>query len=334
MATIIKAYTFLDTITGDASEVNRNFDDLYATINTLNSENFAACVTLAASSITITDTASNFALGNIEDALGEPTHLRKGLNTIHAIPCGTGAIQVFPGKVEIGGKVYSVSTRLSASGLTMHDSGQACGSLYIVCGPPASGEEITASDLFLVEDSSITVSASYDIDAAGYYYGEKRLIGACFCFYSGCQLLVNSYNPDPVQKPFRSPIYGNSTDGTLAEGLFNITSSWYAGVETGTYIQSFNFFYDNAMGAYGYAADIRLNTACEGVTGLLGGVAVDVNYAMASTLNSRASLMMGNTNTQFKVATTFYVSITENKAITEEIHVTARPIPRAHGATV
>ena len=60
MSTIVKSYTFLNNITVDASEVNRNFDDLFTTINSLNSENMAAGFTHPASQVTIVDACGDF----------------------------------------------------------------------------------------------------------------------------------------------------------------------------------------------------------------------------------------------------------------------------------
>lgn len=69
---ITKVYTFVPDLTADASEVNRNFDDLFSVINGgINSANLASNLTLKASQITIEDTASQFTVDFVEEALNE-----------------------------------------------------------------------------------------------------------------------------------------------------------------------------------------------------------------------------------------------------------------------
>jgi hypothetical protein len=72
MGVIVKVHTFVANTTANASEVNRNFDDLFNLQNgNIDSANIATTFSLAASQVTINDTAANFSSTTVEGALGE-----------------------------------------------------------------------------------------------------------------------------------------------------------------------------------------------------------------------------------------------------------------------
>jgi hypothetical protein len=72
LGTITKVYTFFPKVTADASEVNRNFDDLFTLVNgNLNSANILSTYSIGASNVTINDTAAQFSSCHVEHALYE-----------------------------------------------------------------------------------------------------------------------------------------------------------------------------------------------------------------------------------------------------------------------
>jgi hypothetical protein len=260
MATIVKSYTFLPKITIDASEVNRNFDDLFATINTLNSENIISTATFPASQITIIDSASNYTSAEVEGVFEEANtnieaidYRQRGTHTIHIMPQGTGPLAVFPGALEINGKMGFISTRLNISGLLYLDGGDPSGSKFLVCGQPATGEEITASDISLIDFSSAEPSEAYSVSRAGYYYQDKRVFGAVFNTLNNvdAQAFVDAFNPDPPQNVFSLEL-----EQTEAEGVgFDYVDLTAAETE-GTWIRGLTRFSNN-FGLYSY--HIRTN---------------------------------------------------------------------------
>lgn len=258
MATAVRNYTALTNIKVDACGLNSGFDTLYSTINDLDSANMAHGFYPESSQTTIVDTASNYASTEVEAALGEPTSLQRGLNTIHVVPQYTNAMVVFPGKVEIRGQICVVSEKFTVSGVLADDSATRELDMFIICGQPAAGEEITGSDLFLCRQSSVIVSSCYDTSAMGYYYYNKRLIGAArnASVAATCQALVGDFNPDPVQRPFNY-----STTASELSSLFGITQSSISG--TGTTIPRMHTFYKRSCGAYGYKMALRLNTEAD-----------------------------------------------------------------------
>jgi hypothetical protein len=323
MSTIVKSYTFLENITVDASEINRNFDDLFTTINDLNSENIAAGYTLGASNATLVDTGGHYSSTHVEGALAEPTYLQKGLQTIYIVPQGTNAIIVFPGKAEIDGQICVVSTRFTVSGMTMHDSGSPQYDLYFICGQPATGEEITASDIFLMNASNVTTSASYN---DGYYYDSKRVLGGCFCLTSSCQNLLNGYNPDPPQKSF---VYGiQNTADNVASRVFGITQTYGGVTSTNAFtINDITLFYDRDVGAYGYRTNLMpySQTAQNNPLG-----------SPQNTVNMDFSIYTQNSRTSFASSTSIqnyvgnHLAITVSEAVVgsnPHIYITARPLP-------
>lgn len=201
---------------------------------------------------------------------------------------------VYPGKVEVGGNIYSVSTKFTVSGLSSYDSA-ACGlggGLYVVAGPPASGEEITGSDLFLVQDSSIHVSSGHD--GEGYYYGTKRLIGAVWNnpnTGSGCQSLMNFYNPDPPQKAFF--VFGGSSSDNIVAPIFNADNVFVNGTADSLAFHDMSCYYDRDLGCFGYRAKIREGSAIDGLTLVNNEYSGGVMYDVFSTTSTRATLSEG-----------------------------------------
>lgn len=264
MGALVKVYSFLNNITLDASEINRNFDDLYTTINNLNSENIAAGYSVEASQITFSDSNTFYSASDVGTALNQIPFAARGHHTIHVMPDGTGSMWVFPGKVEINGKIAVVSARFGVSGLTNHDSGSDQCAVYVVCGQPATGEEITASDIFIIQRSSVGTTSGYSLSQAGYYYDSKRVIGAAYNPYATCQCFLNYYNPDPPKGKFvYQPI------SQTGHGLFG----WTAGANvagTGTYINLALIRYDQTIGAYGFSMQLRPNSATSVATEYLG----------------------------------------------------------------
>lgn len=307
----------------DASEINRNFDDLYATINALNSENMDAAYDHASSQITIVDTASNYAFTEVEAAMGEPTSLQRGLHTLHVVPQATNAIIVFPGKVEIGGQICVVSTKFTVSGVTVIDSGTVSSYCWMLAGQPAAGEELTASDIFLIERTSITTSSCFDISAMGYYYDSKRLVGAAInkSTHGTCQNLINWFNPDPVQKAFHIWTYESGVIGNL----FGITQAFQAsapGADT-TYIWNLHVFYDMDFGAYGYSAEVHYGSACSTQVGIgTGSVPYDVFWTLSSMASVYSSTAITNTIQKLQID----VHISEC-ADAELVQFVLRPVP-------
>lgn len=323
MATVVKPYTFINRITAEASEVNADFDGLYTTINGFSSENLIAGSSFAASAITITDTASNYTNTDVEGLLGEARHFYRGLHTIHVVPQGTNAAIVFPGKVEINCGVYVVSTKFETTIGSFADSAAAgdVSEAYIVCGPPASGEEITASDLFLVNASSVEVTAGIDPTLRGFYYSGKRLIGAVK-YWQG---MYPWNNPDPVQKSFRTAFY--YTSGNIPDRMFDITHVFAGGgTITGTRFYGMSAFYDMYLGHYGYYAEVYMNTASSLALDRFGSVcaAAGAFIEYSWTPHSRTSIN-SSTNTQYSRNSSYLSFQITQAGFTAGIQILARP---------
>ena len=259
MATIVKTYSFLDKITIDASEVNRNFDDLFVTINNLNSENFAVAFTLPAANVTIIDSACAYTSAHVEGALEEAkTNIEKidyrqrGTHTIHIMPQYTGAIAIFPGALEIDGQMGFISVRLNICGISRLDGGDLSGSKFLVCGQPATGQEITASDIAMIDVSSAEPSQAYSISRAGYYYDNKRVFGAVFNDGNACQAFTDGFNPDPPKSVFSVSLQQSEAEMLRFDGV-DITQAH----DCSTYIKGITRF-ANDFGLYSYHLRISL----------------------------------------------------------------------------
>lgn len=223
----------------------------------MDSANIDGAITWPASQISFGDTGSFYSSVTIEGALQEPTTLQKGLLTIHCMPQGTNALVLFPGHVEVNGAIGVISTKLEVSGMTMIDSGVAKNGLYILVGAPAIDTEITASDVFLVEDSSITISASYQTSRVGWYYDNKRLIGAVYTSFSGCQNLSDYYNPEIIGRRYSK--FLTETEA-CSLGFTNIHLG--GGGACSTFWNTIVRYYDNNIGSYGYCGEMGLGSAC------------------------------------------------------------------------
>jgi len=303
ISTIVKVYSFLNNITLDASEINRNFDDLYTTINNLNSENIINTYSIAASQVSFTDSNSIYSATNLNDALLTTKYVQKGYNTIHVMPDGTGAVQVWPGKVDINGKICTVSTKFTVSGLTSIDGGTGQSGLYFMCGQPAAGEEITASDIFLAQVTSITTSGNFTLSQNGYYYANKRLIGAAYCPDATCQNLMNYYNPDPPSKRF---IYTPTSQ--TGHGLFGWTAGANAVGVTKTYINLARITYNRDHGAFEFAARLVLNEETSVQTEYLNHLGGGVGYIF--TINTtQCRVSFGDANSSALVVPTAGVGL-------------------------
>lgn len=185
MATIVKSYTFLDKITADASEVNRNFDDLFSTINNLNSENMASSFNHPASQVTIVDTASNYTSTEIEAALREiavnvsstiPPAV-KGFNSIHVITQRSHGIILTPGALEINGSFHKLSSEMNITAVTMISGNIDKNNLYgLAAFVSGTGVNLSASSFRLIPLVDTSATNGADVDKNGYYFSESYRI--------------------------------------------------------------------------------------------------------------------------------------------------------------
>lgn len=251
MPTVTKVHTFVANQVANASEVNRNFDDLYNAINAnLDSANLATTLTWAASQISINDTASYYSSTNLEGALEERQYA-KGAHTIHNEVLALSGIMIFPGILEVNGKICENKGVFTVTSPTVDDSNAFSGgnTYYLTCQQNAS---ITASDIFCIVHSSINITATNQNINGGYYYNNKRVFASFHqCATSVFSPTNDDFNPAPPSTPFSR----NITDGSEACALGFITVAIAQNI-TGTYIQFLNRYFDKSKSKYGYEATV------------------------------------------------------------------------------
>ena len=194
----------------------------------------------------------------LNQLMPNPTR-QMGAHTLHVMPRGT-IVDIFPGFLDVNRQICHITSRLtiSSTNLVYIDSPVSwSGNMYMVAGQPATGEEITASDVFLVNTSSV----SYESSMGGYYYESMRVFGGVYNLNNDAVHTSlrdgGTYNPDYPQSFFCKALTSTESSGlrfmcdNLGSTSISHSGTWW----TDIYRKS------NNHGTYSYFGRVRLASA-------------------------------------------------------------------------
>jgi len=165
MGLLVKVYTFVPNTTAHASEVNRNFDDLFNGVNgNLDSANIKSTYTINASNVTLVDAAAQFSSCHVEAALYEMKVTLAGLSgaTIQDFSQGLignvgSACQQFAGHIWALNEPNTTATEVIA--------------LYSFCATTLYNDVCNTYNFTPASNAPVTTSGIMGLDNAVYFSG-------------------------------------------------------------------------------------------------------------------------------------------------------------------
>ena len=161
----------------NASEVNRNFDNLYTEFNgNINSSNIDAAYSIPSSQVTINDTASYFSSTDLEGVVRESVGVSiKGLKTIHTFPYGACGVSIYAGRIEVNGQLCVNCGTINFTGGNFVNT--SCWSNFPFALITSGAPVLTASDIKMVALQDISASNGINGTQEGLYWcGSHRVL--------------------------------------------------------------------------------------------------------------------------------------------------------------
>lgn len=250
MSTITKAHTFTANTVANASSVNRDFDDIYNEFNgNINSANIASDYTMPSSQVSIVDAGGFYSSTTVEGALQEIAPVR-GYNDVHVFARGSAGLSIFPGYVDINGRLNRLSSRLNITAISIATGAFAASAVYAVTFQDGvAGGEITASDIRIDPIASVSSSNGLAFSANGFYYSTSRRV--ITTVYNLCATSQSLYDYENLDTPDRGQRYNLSTDE--ASSVLGLT-------DTLLFSASFSFGTQTAGGIVSVARVFDMNT--------------------------------------------------------------------------